>query len=294
MTAIPATVPQWKDSSKREDVLTSAGAALDRSNVTLYLVGGTGLCLMYSSFHDIGLSTLLTLALLLQNLGLAMLVVAIITRKSVKGISLQSIGMQALSFMLRLCSTSWLKGYIPVDSTGDWLYQLADLSALLLCLQTCYFVQMKYRASYQEQYDTFPAKRVCAACVVLAMLIHPDLNNRPVFDTIWTAGLYVDVVSTLPQLWMIGKLEGKCDFLSAHYIALVAIARTVDLIFWSYGYEELAPMHGAFNIAGYTVLAAHAIHLLLMWDFIYCYCKAIYQGKFMNKQFDFGKDLPDV
>ena len=29
-------------------------------------------------------------------------------------------------------------------------------------------------------------------CFCLAVLIHPDLNNRPLFDSVWTAALYVD------------------------------------------------------------------------------------------------------
>ena len=63
------------------------------------------------------------------------------------------------------------------------------------------------------------------------------------------------------------------EAISAHYVALVAIARVVDMIFWYYGFEELAPENGAFNLAGWTVLGAHFVHLILMWDFIYCYVK---------------------
>merc|ERR1719265_46653 len=127
--------------------------------------------------------------------------------------------------------------------------------------------------------DTFCTPAVCLGAIFLAMLIHPDLNNRPLFDAIWTSSLYVDVISTLPQLWMINKIGGRVDALSAHYVALVAFSRVVDMIFWYYGFEELAPENGAFNLAGWTVLTAHMIHLLLMWDFIFCYCRALFRGQ---------------
>ena len=71
----------------------------------------------------------------------------------------------------------------------------------------------------------FPAPHVALFCFVLAVLVHPDLNNRPIFDAIWTSSLYVDVVSLLPQLWLMGKQgdNKSVDAFSAHYIFLIAI-----------------------------------------------------------------------
>lgn len=114
------------------------------------------------------------------------------------------------------------------------------------------------------------------------------------FDAIWTASLYVDVVSTLPQLWMIGRLGGKVDALCAHYVALIAVSRALDVVFWYHGFEELAPENGSFNLAGWTVLGAHCLHLILMWDFIYCYVRAVWHGKLLDRQLDFGDVMMDV
>jgi len=289
-----AGIPSWKVGGDKVQSSSCVPTLWDQNYLVLYLGAITGFCLIWQSFHDIGLSTLLTFAVLIQVIALAALLIAIVSRRSVRGVSLRSISMQALSFFLRLCSTCWLKGYIPVDSTGDWLYQLADFSALVLCLQICYVIMVPYSHTYQVNEDSFAATHVCIGCFVMACLIHPDLNNRPFFDALWTASLYVDVVSTLPQLWMIGKLGGKIDALSAHYVALIALSRSIDLIFWYHGFEELAPDTGGFNLAGWTVLGAHLIHLFMMWDFIFCYGRSIYQGKLLDKQFDFGDVLIDV
>lgn len=301
-----AKTPAWKeagaDAPASGDGAVKSGCApqcdrlcnLDRNYLCLYLVAITTFCLIWQTFHDIGLSTLLTFSVLIQVVGLAALLIAIVSRKSVRGVSLRSMGMQSVSFFLRLCSTCWLKGYIPVDSTGDWLYQLADFAAWVLCMQICYLIYVPYNSTYQANEDSFAAVYTCIGCFCLAVLIHPDLNNRPFFDALWTSSLYVDVVSTLPQLWMMGRLGGKVDALSAHYVALIALSRAVDMIFWYYGFEELAPEDGAFNLAGWTVLGAHFVQLLLMWDFIYCYCRSIYNGRLLDRQFDFGDVLIDV
>lgn len=290
-----AKTPSWK---LQDEPVKSASVgtkwAVDRNYLCLYLVAVTGFCLIWQSFHDIGLSTLLTFSVLIQVVALAALLIAIVSRGSVRGISLRSLTLQAVSFFLRLCSTCWLKGYIPVDSTGDWLYQLADFAAWVLCMQMCYLICYTYRSTYQEAEDCFASAYTGIACFCLAVVIHPDLNNRPIFDAIWTCSLYVDVVSTLPQLWMMGKLGGKVDALCAHYVALIGLSRAVDMIFWYYGFEELAPEDGSFNLAGWTVFGAHLVHLLLMWDFIYCYCRSIYNGRLLDRQFDFGDVLLDV
>lgn len=287
-----AQVPEWKKLDRNETSCNPCN--LQRNYLLLYLSTFVICCLIWQTFHDIGLSTLLTVSTLIQVVALAALAIAVFSRESVRGISLRSCAMQGTSFALRLTSTCWLRGYIPVDSTGDWLYQLSDFCACSICACICYAGYGVYRGSYQEVEDTFPAGKVCCVCGVLALLVHPDLNNRLIFDSIWTSSLYIDVVSTLPQLWMIGKLGGKFDALSAHYVALVAVARVVDMVFWYHGFEELAPENGGFNVAGWVVLGSHVVHLLLMWDFIYCYLRAIYRGKLLDKQFDFADVLIDV
>lgn len=263
-------------------------------NVYLYLLSIAGFLLVLETFHDIGLSSLMTFSVLIQVVALGVLRIAIVSRSSVCGISLRSFQMQSVSLFCRLCSTFWLKGYIPVDSTGDWLYQLGDVSALLLCLEVCYFTAVKYRKSYQEAQDTFPFIQTGLGCFIMAILIHPDLNNRVFFDIMWTVALYIDVVSTLPQLWMMGKLGGRVEALSAHYIALIAVSRAVDMLFWYHGFGELAPDDGGFNLAGWTILGAHCLHILLMGDFIYCYVRAIWSGKLLDTHFDFGDIMIDV
>ena len=47
-------------------------------------------------------------------------------------------------------------------------------------------------------------------------------------------------------------------------------------------------------MAGWVVLGAHMLHLLLMWDFIFCYVRSIYRGEAMRKELDFSDVLAYV
>jgi len=249
-------------------------AMIEPSTMAAYLgmLGVTSL--VHQSFHDIGLSTLMTLSLGLQLFAYACVLLKVVQQKSVAGLSGKALTMQAVSLVLRLSSTTWLKGYIPVDTTGDWLYQILDVAALCMALQLLYFVYKKHRKTYQEDCDSFNVGNTMIVCFVLAVLVHPDLNARPIFDTLWTAGLYIDVVAMLPQLWMMSKIGGEVEALNCHYVGAVAVSRCVSLIFWFYGFVELAPLDGSFNLAGWAIITAHVIQVLLLLDFLFVYIKA--------------------
>merc|ERR1719217_1575427 len=217
---------------------------LDGDMLTAYLGAFALVALVYQSFHDIGLSTLLTLSVGIQCFAYTCLRLKISQQKSVAGISGKTLSLQALSYGLRLCSTTWLKGYIPVDGTGDWLYQMLDASALLMALKLIHCVYKTHRATYQEDCDGFNVVNTAIVCFVLAVVIHPDLNARPVFDTLWTTALYIDVVAMVPQLWMMSKTGGEVEALTGHFVGATAVSRGVNLIFWFHGFMELAPLDG--------------------------------------------------
>lgn len=288
VTSEPSVIEMQSFSQSADESKYSKVIAKQKNYVALYLLSAAAMALTWQTFHDIGLSTLLTLSVFVQCVALGALCLSIAQRQSASGISLKCLYMQTLSFGLRLCSTVWLKGYIPVDSTGDWLYQFLDVTALLLCALLCFLIGHKYQDTYDEKNDTFPAGYTMLACTLLSTFIHPDLNNRPVFDAIWTCSLYTDVFSMLPQIFLMmvpaNKRNGRTevDALTAHYVFLIGLSRVIDLVFWCYGYEELAPEKGGFNLAGWTVLLSHVAHVLLMLDFGFLYVRALWRQRANN------------
>jgi len=241
--------------------------------MSVYL-GALGLgALVFQSYGNLGLSTLPTLSVGIQCVGYTCLALKISQTQSVAGISGQTVVLQALSYALRLCSTTWLEGYIPVDETGDWLYQSLDVFALLMALQIIYCVFKSHRYSYQEE-DAQHVPIIVLGCFLLAALVHPELNNRPLFDILWTAALYIDVVAMMPQLQLMAKTSGSAEALTSHFVGATALSRGTSLVFWYMGYQELAPLDGSFNLAGWAILSAHIVQMILLCDFMFYYIRA--------------------
>merc|ERR1719473_2274260 len=235
--------------------------------------------LVYQSYDDVGLSTFLTLSVGIQFFALVCLLYQVEHQVGVQGVSMRSLVMQCFVYGLRLSSSTWLKGYIPTDTTGDGLYQLLDVATLGLAGFLIWRCKTTHKGSYQEQYDTLEIKPLIMACCALAVLVHPDLNDRPLFDTFWTASLYIDSVSMLPQLWMMTR-SGGGQVLTCHYVAAMALSRGMNFVFWFHGYPELALIEEeggepGSNVAGYAVVVAHVVQLALMADFLWYYVRAL-------------------
>jgi len=258
----------------------SRGVAKPRNSekefLYVYLAFFSCLVITYQSHHNLGLSTFITLTVALQFLAYSMLAVKVIQTKSVRGISGKALVCHACVYISRLSSTTWLKGYIPTDSTGEWLYQAMDGMCLGMLIFLLYHVFRRYRSTYQVDHDSFEIGYLLSGCFALAVLLHPHLNSRPMFDTMWTMALYTDVFAIMPQLWMVAKLEAakeQVEALNAHYIASIAASRGVSLYFWYYGFREFAPKDGSFNLTGSTIMVAQIIAAVLLLDFTYYYVK---------------------
>merc|ERR1719258_762804 len=79
----------------------------------------------------------------------------------------------------------------------------------------------------------------------------------------------------LPQLAMMSKIRGEIEALTSHFVGATALSRAVTLIFWYHGFAELAPLDGSFNLAGWAILAAHVLQVLLLCDFLFYYIRAV-------------------
>merc|ERR1719440_902473 len=82
----------------------------------------------------LGLSTFITLGVALQLLAYSLLALKVVKQQSVRGVSGKALICHACVYCSRLSSTLWLRGYIPTDSTGNWLYQMTDAMSLAVLL----------------------------------------------------------------------------------------------------------------------------------------------------------------
>merc|ERR1719487_538463 len=154
-------------------------------------------------YHEIAekeFTAVLTLSVMVQALAYILLQMQISNSRSVAGISGKALTMHAIKLCCRLGSSLFLDGYLPTDKTGDWIYQLGDVLSLLMVLQILYSVYGAYKASYQFEADTLDIRNLIMGAVVLAVLIHPDMNSWTVMDIVWTTHLCVDAIAMVPQL----------------------------------------------------------------------------------------------
>jgi len=224
-------------------------------------------------FSDQDFSAVLTLSAAVQSFGLLLLVYKVQRTKTVAGLSARSLEIYALFFCFRLGSTLFKNGYIPIDRSGDWIYQSADIVSLLLVLQLLYCIYVTHKTSYQSMVDTIEIWRAIPGCILLAIFVHGDLNDNPFFDTVWTVSLNLDTIALIPQLWMVYKIGSDMDALTPHYVAAIVVSRGLAFWFWFHGFPEIAPLKGGLNTAGWLIISAHSFQLLISADFMLQYIR---------------------
>merc|ERR1719321_1397501 len=190
--------------------------------------------------------------------------------------------MHALKLCCRLGASLWIGGYLPVDKTGDWLYNLCDVVCLVMALRILFCIHVSYKSSYQAAEDAFQAWNLILGAVVLAVLIHPRFCQWTACDVLWTIHLYIDAVAMVPQLWMVSKGGGQLNALTAHYIAATLLSNLLGFVFWFHASEAFSDgygdNYGHINITSLAVHGAHVVQVLLLLDFGYFYGRACLKG----------------
>jgi hypothetical protein len=221
-------------------------------------------------------SSILTMSVMVQCLSIVFLLIQVQTSSGV-GISLNSLKLDALSIVLRLSSTTWLNGYLPVDASGDHIYQLVDIASLVLILALLHRLHAVQQQSHQASDDTFPVFPLVLSSLILAAMLHADMDDRPLFDTLWMAGLFTGVVAVLPQLWIVTRAGGKVEALTSHYIAAMALSRVLSGAFMWHARHDITCSYwiDGVNHAIWAIIGAHLAHLVLLGDFAFCYARAM-------------------
>lgn len=255
-----------------DDILNQRAKAKENTAVlTAYVVFGVLATVVWRLFSDRDFSTVLTFGSGIQCLGFYLLLQKIRGQRSAAGVSAKTLQLYVLVFLFRLTSTCVKNGYLPVDKSGDWIYQAADVCSLLLVLQLLYTIHCTHQMTYQETLDSMPIYRCVPVCVAVAILFHGNLNHSPFFDCCWTIAMNLDTIAMLPQLWMLVAKGGEVEALTSHYVASIGISRAMAFSFWWHGFQELAPKNGGFNISGWLIMACHGTQVLLSADFLYHY-----------------------
>jgi len=255
------------------------GFPLEPQTLVAYTVCIVGGFAVYQSVAEQAFSSVLTMSAFAQLLSFVLIGLQIHASNSVAGISGRTMLLQAVMLCLRLSSTLFMDGYLPLDKTGDHVYQLADICTLLMVLKVLHCIYKTHAQSYNAEEDSMDVKNMVIGCVLLAVAVHPDLNDWPAFDIAWTSSLYIDTIAMLPQLWMCSKL-GSVPSYTAHYLAATLASRFFSAWFWYHGAENIARLSGDgwFCLPAAFVVLAHVVQFLMLADFGVYYAKAGVSG----------------
>jgi hypothetical protein len=244
--------------------------------VGVYAVFITGAMVVYHLVANGEFSAILTLSAIFQCLAFSLLGMQAFSSRGLEGISLWSLHLDALALASRLSSTLFFEGYLPSDKTGDWLYQAFDVLSLV------FVVALAYKASkLQRETCTVEDKKLAIPLAIgaflLAFLFHANLDDNAIFDTMWMYSVLLSAVAVLPQLWLMTRSHECVPALTTHFIAMMAVGRALSGVYMWHAHDEIEcdPWIGKFNHAGFAILGAHVLHLMLLADFAYFYCKNV-------------------
>jgi len=245
--------------------------------VLVYGVFATVAVLVFYFLAEGEFSAVLTLSAICECLAFCLLGVQALSTGSVHGISAKSLQMEAIALACRLSGTTWLEGYLPNDMSGDFFYQIVDALALVMVLWLLHRVLVVQRRTYDAEDDCLPVAPFAVGSLVLACLFHADLDDRPLFDTLWMTGLFVGAVAVVPQLWLMTRNKANVPPMMSHFVAVMAISRLLSGTYMWHAHEEITcePWIVGVEHAGWAILAGHAVHLILLGDFAYYYVKNV-------------------
>lgn len=248
---------------------------------------------VYHLFSDGDFSFLMTLGSMSSAFAFVMLFWKMLTQNNAAGVSAKSLQMYTLVFLFRFLSIYWHEGYLPFDKSGDWIYPAMEFLSLTMCGTALFLISTKYSDSYKPALDTFGAMDPVPAqfgtvflvvpALLIALAVHPSLNNVWWSDICWTFALYLEAVAILPQLYMFQKGDGssgtqkRVESFVSHFVFSLGFSRLLNLWFWISSYHELSDAKST-NFVGWFVLLAQMLQMVLMADFFYFYLKAMQKG----------------
>jgi ER lumen protein retaining receptor len=138
----------------------------------------------------------------------------------------------ALTYMTR-----YLDVFTSFVSVYNTTMKFAFVSASAF---TVYLIYKKYRATYDQNHDTFRIEFVLVPAAILALIFN---YSYTVLEVFWAFSIYVESVAILPQLFMVTK-TGEAETITSHYLFCLGAYRALYIMNWVYRYRPRAILTG--------------------------------------------------
>jgi hypothetical protein len=247
---------------------------------------------IYDWVADRSWSSTITLSGYAHCFGLLLMSTQVISTGSAASVSARALVLDGFAVCFRLSSTLFFEGYLPNDKSGDHAYQCADVCSLLLIAFLLRCMLVTHRSTYQENDDDMSIVPLILVCLILAAILHGDMDDNAVFDTLWLAGQFVSAVAILPQYWLISRSSGNTQVLIAHYIAASGIDRLLSGFFMWHVRRHITCELWVTDVQHTicAILFAHVLHLVLLSDFAFFYARA-FIGSSISSDESSGKSM---
>ncbi len=102
--------------------------------------------------------------------------------KSAKGVSVKTLELYGLTFLIRLLSIMRHQGYLPFDKTGDWFYHMVEMMSFASVGLALYGLFGPLISTYDEKHDKFGSLHIpsefgiaylVVPCIIVALFFHP-------------------------------------------------------------------------------------------------------------------------
>lgn len=278
----------WKDEKSSADKSKTGKRSLAvqalNQNVLMWAGFFTFTLFVYFVLSGKDFSFLMTYGSMARMFGFGILNVKTYKSGKVSGISAKSLQLYCAVFFCRLFSILRHEGYLPYDKSGDWLYHLIEFMSFGFSASVLYGCMTLFKDSYQKDLDKFGEFNVppgygnvylVVPILLLAVIIHPNLNSDWLSDVSWVFAAYLETVALIPQLYLFQKMQnGVVELLTAHFVAALGFGRLIELFFWLYSYKELVTSSGS-KMPGYISILSQILQLVLMIDFFWYYYMAV-------------------
>lgn len=205
---------------------------------------------------------------LMEAYGLVAAAMTIQSHQNVAGVSGNSMIMLTISFVFRSIEP-WLFGGVQLTYRGMLLefFQAASIP-LAFCL--VWLVHVTYSESYHESADKVELDYLMPLCLLVPIVLRPNMSKGIMYSYCWTASFYVDTLALLPQA-VLTRAQGKQGGVPlACFVAANGISRACDLWFWYIHFDmgEQGKFWG-FNYSGWIVVIFHVMNLILVADLLF-------------------------
>jgi hypothetical protein len=197
------------------------------------------LALVALLFRNMGSTLLVALASSAQLAGLALMLVNVLATRSVAGLSRHSFLAYTTCFGLRALLAFFFEGDSRVVKAAEEFFILQEVAKAGLAFALCRLMAGRLRLSYDRALDQLELGLLWVPVLLLAVVLHPSINDCFIADALWAFTHYFEVVALLPQLRVMRLKATGVERPLANFVLALLSSKLLDVAFWWTSYHDL-------------------------------------------------------